>query len=101
MNAYVAFVFVYFLAFAAVHAALLVLALVDVRQYRSRLLDSSLRRTVRSPLAPPISIIAPAYNESAGIVDSVRSLLALEYPTHEVVVVNDGSTDSTIETLVE
>jgi cellulose synthase/poly-beta-1,6-N-acetylglucosamine synthase-like glycosyltransferase len=101
MHAYVVFVFVYFLVFAAVHAGLLVLALIDVRRYRARLLHSSLRRTVRSPLAPPISIIAPAYNESVGIVDSVRSLLALEYPTHEVIVVNDGSTDSTIETLVE
>ncbi len=101
MTVYVGFVFVYFLAFALVHAALLALAVVDLRRYRGRLLQSSLRRTVRSALAPPISIVAPAYNEAAGIVDSVRSLLALEYPTLEIVVVNDGSTDDTIPTLVE
>jgi len=101
MTVYVLLVFAYFLVFAAVHAGLLVLAVVEVRRYRGRLLHSSLRRAVRSPLAPPISIIAPAYNEAAGIVDSVRSLLALEYPVHEVVVVNDGSTDATIQTLVE
>jgi cellulose synthase/poly-beta-1,6-N-acetylglucosamine synthase-like glycosyltransferase len=101
MTVYVVFVLGYFLAFAAVHAVLLALAVADVRRYRGRHLHSSLRRTVRSPLAPPISIIAPAYNESAGIVDSIRSLLALEYPTYEVVVVNDGSTDATVATLVE
>jgi cellulose synthase/poly-beta-1,6-N-acetylglucosamine synthase-like glycosyltransferase len=59
-----------------------------------------LRRTVRSPLAPPISILVPAYNEAAGIVDSVRSLLALEYPVTEVVVVSDGSTDDTVARMV-
>jgi cellulose synthase/poly-beta-1,6-N-acetylglucosamine synthase-like glycosyltransferase len=52
-----------------------------------------------SPLTPGISILLPAYNEQAVIVESVRSLLALHYPLHEVVVVNDGSTDDTLEQL--
>lgn len=51
-------------------------------------------------LAPPISVIAPAFNEALSIIDSVRALLALEYPNHEVIVVNDGSTDATLETLI-
>ena len=55
---------------------------------------------MRSPLAPPISILVPAYNEAAGIVESVRSLLALEYPATEVVVVSDGSTDDTVARMV-
>ncbi len=50
-------------------------------------------------LAPPISVIAPAYNEERSITQSVRALLALEYPEHEVIVVNDGSKDATIERL--
>ena len=54
-----------------------------------------------SPLTPPVSVLLPAYNEEAGIVESVRSLLALRYPEHEVVVVSDGSTDGTIERLRE
>ena len=52
-------------------------------------------------LAPPISVIAPAFNEELSIVDSVRALLALEYPEHEVIVVNDGSTDATLDTLTK
>lgn len=60
-----------------------------------------LRWLIRSPLTPPISIIAPAYNEEANIAQSVRSLLMLHYPQFEVVVVNDGSTDGTLRILIE
>ena len=54
-----------------------------------------------SPLTPGVSVVVPAYNEEAGIVESVRSLLALRYPRHEVIVVSDGSTDRTLEVLEE
>jgi cellulose synthase/poly-beta-1,6-N-acetylglucosamine synthase-like glycosyltransferase len=101
VSAYVHFVLVYFLAFAGLHAGLLVLASIETRRHLARRLRSGLRRIVRSPLTPPISILVPAYNEAAGITDSVRSLLALEYPSLEVVVVSDGSTDETVAKLVE
>ena len=52
-------------------------------------------------LALPVSVIAPCYNEELSIVDSIRALLALEYPDHEVIVVNDGSSDATLATLIE
>ena len=52
-------------------------------------------------LAPPVSVIAPCYNEELSIADSVRALLALEYPDHEVVVVNDGSRDGTLARLID
>ena len=57
--------------------------------------------TRHSQLLPPISVIAPAYNEELSIIDSVRALLALEYPEHEVIVVNDGSKDRTLAILIE
>ena len=47
----------------------------------------------------PVSVIAPAYNEEVIILATVRSLLEFEYPEHEVVVVNDGSTDRTLDLL--
>ncbi len=49
-----------------------------------------------SRAAPVISMIAPAYNESATIGESLRGLLTLYYPNLEVVVVNDGSEDDTM-----
>lgn len=54
-----------------------------------------------SEAIPPISLIIPAYNEQATIVESVRSGLALKYPDLEIVVVNDGSKDDTLPTLIQ
>jgi cellulose synthase/poly-beta-1,6-N-acetylglucosamine synthase-like glycosyltransferase len=97
--AYVWFVAVFFIAFAVVHTFVLIMAAAELRRYTSTVNESSRRRILRSPLAPRISILVPAYNEARGIVDSVRSLLALDYPQLEVIVINDGSTDDTIARL--
>ncbi|AHA58127.1 glycosyl transferase family protein [Geobacillus genomosp. 3] len=51
--------------------------------------------------AKPVSILVPAYNEEAGIIGSIRSLLSIEYPQYEVIVINDGSTDRTLERLIQ
>jgi cellulose synthase/poly-beta-1,6-N-acetylglucosamine synthase-like glycosyltransferase len=101
MRVYIVIVFAYFIVFTLFNAWLLVMAAVALRRHFAEVAVASIRRTVRSPLAPPISILVPAFNEEAGIVDSVRSLLALEYPNFEVVIVSDGSTDRTVEVLVE
>lgn len=52
-------------------------------------------------VAPPISLLVPAYNEEAVIVQSVRSMLTLEYPEIEVIVINDGSKDGTLQAMIE
>nr|WP_054951589.1 glycosyltransferase [Numidum massiliense] len=49
----------------------------------------------------PVSILVPAYNEEKGIVASVRSLLSTSYPTYEVIVINDGSDDGTLQKLID
>lgn len=50
---------------------------------------------------PPLSIVAPAFNEESTIIESVHSLLNLNYPDYEVIVVNDGSHDRTLAVLIE
>ena len=49
----------------------------------------------------PISILAPAYNEEVTIVESVKSMLNLNYSNYEVIVINDGSKDSTLNTVID
>ena len=49
----------------------------------------------------PVSVIVPAYNEEVTVVETVHSLLALEYPLYEIVVVDDGSTDRTSQKLIK
>ena len=58
------------------------------------------RRLLRSPLTPPVSVLAPAFNEEASVVDNVSSLLMLDYPLFEVILVNDGSKDATLASLI-
>lgn len=48
---------------------------------------------------PPVAVLVPAYNEEVGIVEAVRAFLELDYPALEVVVVNDGSKDGTMEAM--
>jgi cellulose synthase/poly-beta-1,6-N-acetylglucosamine synthase-like glycosyltransferase len=51
--------------------------------------------------SPPVSIVIPAYNEAEGIVDAVRSMSIVGYPKFEIVVTNDGSSDDTLELLID
>lgn len=69
--------------------------------YRHKNSFGELSKVMASPMAPGITIIAPAYNEGATIVENVRSLLSLHYVNYEVMVVNDGSKDDTLAKLIE
>ncbi len=60
-----------------------------------------LSKIMASPLAPSITIIAPAYNEGMTIVENIRSLLSLQYVNYEVMVVNDGSKDDTLQKMID
>lgn len=92
--------FAYFVLLDLLYLLLTGLAIVDLRRQVWRRRYLALDDVFSSPLTPGISVLVPAYNEEAGIVESVRSLLALRYPRHEVVVVNDGSTDGTMQALI-
>lgn len=69
--------------------------------YKNKNSFVDLSKVMASPLAPSITIVAPAYNEGMTIVENVRSLLSLHYVNYEVMVVNDGSKDDTLEKLIK
>lgn len=90
--------------FVLVEANVLVLAIfsfAELRRQRFRSRFERLEDLMRSELSPPVSIVVPAFNEAVGIVDSVRSLAMLTYRNFEIVVVNDGSTDGTLDLLID
>jgi len=91
----------YFLAINTIYLVLLLLSFRAVRRRLRAIRFENFGDIHQSDLAPPISILVPAYNEEKTIVESVRALLGLRYPKLEVVVVNDGSSDATLERLIE
>ena len=86
----------YFLALNTLYLLFCVVAYVRLRQHRRRWTARDLEAVMRSSATPAISIVAPAHNEEATLADSVQSLLLLNYPQFEVIVVSDGSTDDTL-----
>ncbi|MFO0983156.1 MAG: glycosyltransferase [Planctomycetota bacterium] len=72
-----------------------------LRRSHGNLSRSERDSLLRSSLVPAVSVLAPAYNESATVKDSVRALLRLHYPNYEVIVINDGSKDATMQVLTE
>jgi cellulose synthase/poly-beta-1,6-N-acetylglucosamine synthase-like glycosyltransferase len=93
--------FAYFLVYGICQIVFTLVAWRTLAARRRARAYAPLDEVYASPITPPVSVILPAYNEEAGVVSSVRSLLDLRYPRHEVIVVNDGSTDRTIGRLRE
>jgi len=93
--------FWYYLASNIAYLVMLVVAFKTSAAHQHRLESHRLAWIKESPLAPPITIIVPAHNEEASIRVEVRNLLELDYPELEIVVVNDGSDDGTLDEMRE
>lgn len=91
----------YYFAANGVYLLLLILASGTIVNHLSTLKYGRYQKSIHQSVAPPISVIVAAYNEEANIVDSIRSLLKLNYANYEVIVVNDGSSDKTLKKLIE
>ena len=85
----------------AVYVTLTVIGAVEslVRKQESRTDDFATLGVSRFTI--PVSIVVPAYNEERVIAATTRSMLELDYPEHEVIVVNDGSSDGTLAALID
>ncbi len=91
----------YFFLLNFFYLLFIVLSLFGLNRYRQINTFINYKEIFMMPLIKPISIIAPVYNEENSAIESIKSLLALEYPQYEVIVVNDGSTDNTLKKLIE
>lgn len=90
----------YFLALHLTHLGLILRAFFSIRGYLDEVETDRLDTAFETTHYKPMTLICPAYNEEAGVVASVNSLVSLRYPEFQVVVVNDGSSDATLEKLI-
>lgn len=101
LHAFSWFVIAYTAFVDATYAFYTLLALFGVRHHLHKRSRERMEQIFQSRLVPPISIILPAYNEGETIVDSVRGMMRQLYSQFEIVVVNDGSKDATLQRLIE
>ena len=97
--------FNYFLVFYSllinfIYLVLLLFSRLNVTRQSKLWSCKDLTMLFRKRMLPGVSIIAPAYNEEAVIVESANSLLNLKYPDYELIIVNDGSADNTLNVLI-
>lgn len=92
------------LAYAVlIMSSYLILAYLSAKELRGYLKKNSFvdyNVLLTSEFAPKLSLIAPAYNEGFTIEENVKSLLSLNYNNYQVIVVNDGSKDNSMEILI-
>ena len=92
---------IYYGLLNGIYTVLLTIALFTVIRQGKRSKYAEDKLWLYSNETPPVSIIIPAYNEEEVIVRTVDSSLAQEYPAFEVIVVNDGSSDTTLQRLIQ
>jgi len=94
-------ILLYFLAANIVYTFLMVISLYTVSMHSKFAARIGYGDLADSPVTPPVALIIPAFNEQDAVVATVASLLDLNYPEKEIVVVDDGSTDDTALRLIQ
>jgi cellulose synthase/poly-beta-1,6-N-acetylglucosamine synthase-like glycosyltransferase len=90
----------YFLALNSFYALLVILSVPELWRNWRLSDDEQMQRLLSSDALPALSMLVPAHNEEVTITSSVLSFLTLQYPRLEVILINDGSKDATIQVLI-
>jgi len=94
-------ILLYGIILATLYIILSIMSAIETSHYIKKNSFVNYTKILASPFVPTISVIAPAYNESPSIVENIRSLLSIQYVNYEVLLINDGSTDDSLEKLIE
>ena len=91
----------YSIIYLLFYTLLAVFSFIEIRKYYESKNFLHKDVLIRSNDTLGVSIVAPAFNEGKTIVYNVKSLLSQEYPKFEIIIINDGSTDDTLEKLIQ
>jgi cellulose synthase/poly-beta-1,6-N-acetylglucosamine synthase-like glycosyltransferase len=91
----------YFFALNGIYLVTSLVAIRELRRYARRVRSIEVDEMITAAGAPEVTIIAPAFNEEVTCIASVRALLMLKYPAYEIIIVNDGSRDRTLDRLAD
>jgi cellulose synthase/poly-beta-1,6-N-acetylglucosamine synthase-like glycosyltransferase len=94
-------ILIYSFSLLLFYLLIVIFSITGIKQYIRKSSFTDYNLLASSEYAPTVSILAPAYNERANIIENVRSLLAVHYNNIELIVINDGSKDDSLQKLVE
>lgn len=84
-----------------VYLLIMILSALEMRDFLKKNKFADYQDIITSPIAPGVSILAPAFNEASNIVQNAKSLMSLHYGRFEVIIINDGSKDETLQKLID
>lgn len=93
-------IFIYSIILFGSYLLIAIMAISEIRKHLYRTRFTNYEILASSIHAPSVSILAPAYNEEKSIVQNIRSLLSIFYANLEVIIINDGSTDNSMEEMI-
>ncbi|MDT0645163.1 glycosyltransferase [Zunongwangia sp. F260] len=95
------FFFFYGLVLMSIYFTGIILANRAIRRTKKRSVFLNVKDIVGATDIPSVTLVAPAYNEGLTIVENVKSLLSIQYPYYDFILVNDGSKDDSLEKLIK
>lgn len=98
---YFYFFTVYSITIFSLYIWVMLVSVFDLRFYFKKNSYVNYVSVLSSPFSPSISILVPMHNEEKNAISSIRSLIANHYVNYDIIIINDGSTDSTLELLID
>ncbi|MDT0688327.1 glycosyltransferase [Salegentibacter sp. F188] len=95
------FFFFYGLILMSIYFTGIILANRAIKRTKQRSIFLNVKDIVGATDIPSITLVAPAYNEGLTIVENVKSLLSIQYPYYDFILVNDGSKDDSLQKLID
>ncbi len=96
-----AVILLYFIVTNLVYMVLMLICLYTVTLHSKFSSRTAVAEYLDSPVTPPVALLVPAFNEQDAVISTVVSLMQLNYPEKEIIVIDDGSTDRTLPNLIE